>query len=128
MSDQDTPAAGFSSPPVHSRFKKGESGYPKGRPKKQEDIYTLLQRVLRRKLKLKGADRQIQIREALIRMLRELALSGDRRALDLQRRIMEEAGASQTDADDPEKTRKRVLDAFREMGVKVISSGADNAR
>jgi len=92
MSDQNTPQVGFGCPPAKHRFKKGQSGNRKGRPKKKHDIYTLLQRVLKRKVRMKGAERQMQISEALIRKLRELALSGDRRAIDLQRRILEEAG------------------------------------
>jgi len=80
MSDQAKTPVGYMNPPEHTRFKKGKSGNPKGRPKKQEDIFTLLQRVLKRKVRPKGSDRQIHISEALIRKLRELALSGDRRA------------------------------------------------
>ncbi len=68
----------------------------------------------------------MQIREALIRKLRELALSGDRRAMDLQRRILEEAGAAQPEVRTPEETKQRVLEAFRRMGVKVINDGGDN--
>lgn len=126
MSSQTKHPVGYMSPPEHTRFIKGKSGNPKGRPKKQDDIYTLLQRVLKRKVRPKGADRQMQIREALIRKLRELALSGDRRAMDLQRRILEEAGAAQPEVRTPEETKQRVLEAFRQMGVKVTNSGGSN--
>lgn len=126
MSDQTKHPVGYMSPPEHARFKKGKSGNPKGRPKKQDDIYTLLQRVLKRKVRPKGSDRQMQIREALIRKLRELALSGDRRAMDLQRRILEEAGAAQPEVCTPEETKQRVLQAFRQMGVKVTNGGGSN--
>ena len=60
------------------------------------------------------------MREALIRKLRELALSGDRRALELQRRIVAEAGAGGEGHNDPEAIRQRVLRAFENMGAKVI--------
>lgn len=126
MNDQNKTRVGFMSPPIDRRFKKGQSGNPKGRHKKQDDIYTLLQRVLKRKVRLKGAERQIPIHEALIRKLRDLALSGDRRALDLQRRIMDEAGVNQTDTYDPEEIRMRVLKAFENMGVKVTYSEGDD--
>ncbi len=119
MNDQNKSKVGFMSPPVGNRFEKGQSGNPKGRPKKQDDIYTLLQRVLKRKVRLKGGERQIPIGEALIRNLRDLALSGDRRALDLQRRILDEAGVNQTDTYDPEEIKMKVLKAFENMGVKV---------
>lgn len=122
MSGQDKPQVGFMSPPIDSRFKKGQSGNRKGRPKKQDDIYTLLQRVLKRKVRLKGADRQMQIREALIRKLRDVALSGDQRALALQRRIMDEAGTNQTGRDDLAEFEAQAIEALRSMGVKIIGS------
>lgn len=122
MSDQKTPPVGFARPPEHTRFKKGQSGNRKGRPKKKLDIYTLLQRVLKRKVRLKDADRQMYVSEALIRKLRELALSGDQRAISLQRRILDEAGVDQAERFDPEEKKQRVLEAFRNMGVKIVDS------
>lgn len=59
------------------------------------------------------------VSEALIRKLRELALSGDRRALDLQRRILEEAGENQTKFRDPEEKKRMVLNALSNMGAKI---------
>ncbi|WP_170408921.1 hypothetical protein [Ruegeria arenilitoris] len=66
------------------------------------------------------------ISEALIRKLRELALSGDRRAMDLQRRILEEAGAAQAAEFDPKEKKQRILNALRKMGVNVIDDGGGN--
>ncbi len=126
MTDQSKTPVGYMSPPEHTRFKKGKSGNPKGRPKKQEDIYTLLQRVLKRKVTVKDADRQMPIREALIRKLRELALSGDQRAINLQRRILEEAGANQSERFDPEEKKQRILDSLRRMGVTVKNDGGSD--
>lgn len=125
MSDQAKFPVGYMSPPEHTRFKKGKSGNPKGRPKKQDDIYMLLQRVLRRKVRVSGADRKMPIREALIRKLRERALSGDVRAMRMQRRILDEAGVNKTDPHDPEVVKQKVLDAFRAMGVTVIDNDGE---
>lgn len=127
MSKQDKHPVGYMSPPKHTRFKKGRSGNPGGRPNKQEDINTLLQKVLMRKVRLQGTERQMQIREALIRKLRDLALSGDQRAISLQRHIIEEAGVGQTEYLDAEDKKQRVLNALRNMGVKVIKGGGDDA-
>lgn len=126
MSDQSKDTAGYMNPPEHTRFKKGSSGNPRGRPKKQDDIYTTLQRVLKRKVRVNGADKQIPIREALIRRLRELALKGDSRALKLQRRILDEAGINQAQSNNPEEKRQRILDGFRSMGVEIKNTGGDN--
>ncbi len=118
---------GFGCPPEQTRFKKCQSGNRKGRPKKKDDIYTLLQRVLKRKVRMKGADRKMQVREALIRKLRDLALSGDRRAIDLQRRILDEAGVNHPEAEDAEEIIQRILDGFRNMGVEIVNEGDDDA-
>ena len=126
MSDQSKHPVGYMSPPEHTRFKKGKTGNPSGRPKKKDDIYALLQRVLKRKVRLTGADRQMPIGEALIRKLRELSLSGDQRAISLQRRILEEAGGNQTEHFDPEEKKQRILEAFRRMGVTVKNDGGGN--
>lgn len=126
MKDQVNKSVGYMSPPNHTRFKKGKSGNPRGRPKKKDDVFTLLQRVLKRKVRVTGADRQIPIREALIRKLRELALSGDPRAINLQRRILDEAGVNEAKKFDPEEKKRRVLDALSRMGVTVKNDGDGN--
>jgi len=66
------------------------------------------------------------IREAMIPKLRELALSGDARALNLQRRILDEAGWNQTEKLDPEEKKQRVLNLLRGMGVTVKNDGDGN--
>lgn len=123
MNDQVNKSVGYMSPPKHTRFKKGKSGNPRGRPKKKDDVFTLLQRVLKRKVRVTGADRQMPIREALIRKLRELALSGDPRAINLQRRILDQAGVNEAKKFDPEEKKRRVLDALSRMGVTTKNDG-----
>ena len=119
MSGENTQKVGYCSPPKHSHIKKGSSGNPNGRPRKQEDLYSVLARALNRKVAIKGHDERVHMRDALIHKLRELALAGDRRALDLQRQILAEAGGGEGDRYDPEETKRTVLKAFEHMGVKV---------
>lgn len=127
MTDQTKNPVGYMSPPEHSRFKKGRSGNPKGRPKKPDDIYTHLQRVLKRKVKPNGADRKMPISEALIRKLRELALSGDKRALALQRKIIDEAAVAEARRFDPEEEKRQFLEGLRRIGVRIRGEGYDDA-
>jgi FAD/FMN-containing dehydrogenase len=47
---------------------------------------------------------------------------GDKQALALQRRIIEQAGLAQTDAYDPAEIKERILKSFEKMGVKVNRS------
>ena len=122
MTNHETPTAGFMNPPKHTRFQKGKSGNPRGRPRKPKDINTVLQQVLNRKVRIRDDERRMPIRDALIWKLLELALQGDKQALSLQRRIIKEAGLAQTDVYDPEAIREKVLRALENMGVKVNRS------
>ena len=119
MTDRETPIAGYMNPPKHTQFQKGKSGNPRGRPRKRDDLNTVLERVLKRKVRIRDEERKIPIRDALIWKLRELALQGDKQALALQRRIIEQAGLAQTDADDLDSLKMEGLKALENMGVTV---------
>ncbi len=119
MTDPDTPKTGFMNPPEHTRFKKGKSGNPQGRPRKPKDLNTVLQQVLNRKVRIKDYERKMPIRDALIWTLRGLALQGDKQALSLQRRIIEQAGLAHVDRPSPEEKKIEILRALERMGVKV---------
>ena len=125
MTERKTSDVGYMNPPEHTRFKKGKSGNPRGRPRKREDLNTVLQRVLNRKVRVKDNDRKIPIRDALIWKLRELALQGDKQALALQRRIIDEADIGQPREEIVREWRERIAKAFEKMGIKVIRSEGD---
>ena len=119
MTDRETPIAGYMNPPKHTQFQKGKSGNPRGRPRKRDDLNTILERVLKHKIWIRDEERKIPICEALFVKLRELALQGDKQALSLQRRIIEKEDLDQTDAHDPEAKKIKVLKALENMGVSV---------
>ena len=112
MTDDQTPTVGYMNPPEHTRFKKGKSGNPRGRPRKREDLNTVLHRVLNRKVRVKDDDQKLPIRDALMWKLRDLALQGDRQAMALQRRIIDESGIADPDAFAPEEEKKQILRAL----------------
>jgi hypothetical protein len=122
MTDHETPTAGFMNPPKHTQFRKGKSGNPCGRPRKPKDLNTVLHQVLNRKVSIRDEKRKIPIRDALIWKLRVLALQGDKQALSLQRRIIEEAGLAHTNVHDPELDKEIILRALENMGVKINRS------
>ena len=118
MTDNKTAYVGYMNPPRHTRFKKGKSGNPRGRPRKREGLNTVLQRVLDRKIIIKDEDRKIPIREALIRKLRELALQGDKQALALQRQILTDAGYDEPEPDSRDgwdESLKAAAEALRKL-------------
>jgi hypothetical protein len=125
MTNGKTPTSGFMNPPKHTQFPKGKSGNPRGRPRKPKDLNTVLQQVLNCKVRIRDEERRMPIREALFWKLRELALQGDKQALSLQRRIIEEAGLAQTDVHNPEAKKEKILRALENMGAKVDRSEGD---
>ena len=122
MTERKTSDVGYMNPPEHTRYKKGKSGNPRGRPRKREDLNTVLQRVLNRKVRVKDNDQKLPIQDALIWKLRELALQGDKQALALQRRIIDEADIGQPREEIVREWRERIAKALERMGVEVIRS------
>ena len=115
MTDENTSTVGYMNPPEHTRFKKGKSGNPRGRPRKREDLNTVLHRVLNRKVRIKDNDQKLPIRDALMWKLLELALQGDKQAMALQRRIINESGIADPNTYSPEEKKKQFLRNIQRM-------------
>ncbi|MEE2525844.1 DUF5681 domain-containing protein [Hyphobacterium sp. HN65] len=87
MSDYDI---GYGKPPKASRFKKGKSGNPKGRPKGRKNFSTILIAELSEKLTIKeaGKSKKLTKIEAVVKQLVTRAINGDARAMaELMRQI-----------------------------------------
>ena len=85
---------GFKRPPVHSRFKPGQSGNPTGRPKGSQNLQTLFTKILAEEVSLReGANvRKVTKAEAVLRGLVIGALKGDQRSLGTLFRLAEQTG------------------------------------
>ena len=85
---------GYKRPPVHSRFKPGQSGNPSGRPKGSQNFKTLFDKILKEEVSLReGADvRKVSKAEAVMRGLVVGALKGDARSLGTLFRLAEQTG------------------------------------
>jgi hypothetical protein len=83
-SDGDSYAVGYGKPPLHSRFRAGQSGNPAGRRKGVRNLETDVRRTLSIPIKVKegGRTRKKSTQEGVLMVLREKALRGDARALD----------------------------------------------
>ena len=76
---------GYGKPPRHSRFKKGSSGNPKGRPRGSKNSTTLLNEALDEPVVVSenGRRKTITKKEAIIKQIVNKAASGDHRAIQL---------------------------------------------
>jgi len=86
MSKEDKPGGylvGYGKPPKYTRFKKGRSGNPRGRPKGSLNLATILERTLRESVVLteNGRRKVITKLELAITKMVDKATSGDPAAL-----------------------------------------------
>ncbi len=74
---------GYGKPPKSTRFKKGQSGNPKGRPKASRNVAAALEEALFRKIRVKdqSGSRLVTVLEALLQRVSKQALDGDHRAI-----------------------------------------------
>lgn len=126
VDDDDEYKVGYGKPPKHTRFKTGQSGNPKGRPKGTNNFKTDLLTTLKSSVKVTrdGKPRKVSTQEAALLRLREQALGGNTRALDrllglAQIHNNEEAGAASASSDGD----VELLELFRS---RILSGAADD--
>lgn len=85
---------GYCRPPEHSRFQRGRSGNPSGRPKDSKNFKTLLRQILNEQISVQDGvnSRKVSKREAITRRLIIGALKGDSRDLNTLLRLAEQTG------------------------------------
>jgi len=96
---EPTPSSpvGYRSPPEATRFQKGISGNPRGRPKGSLNVATVLTRTLREKVVISenGRRRTVTKLEAALKQLVDQAAAGDLRALRHLTALAHDAEAQQ---------------------------------
>jgi Family of unknown function (DUF5681) len=75
-------AVGYGKPPVHTRFKPGQSGNPKGRRKGQRNVHTVFDEVLSQRITIREGNRTRSVSklDAVIVTMVNAALRGDAKA------------------------------------------------
>jgi hypothetical protein len=85
MLDDTTEKAGYGCPPRHTRFQRGSSGNPKGRPKGARNLATLIAAALDARVTVNenGKRRQITKREVILTQLVNKSAAADLKAINL---------------------------------------------
>jgi hypothetical protein len=74
----DEPKSGYKRPPKSGQFKPGQSGNPRGRPKGTRNLKTDLDKMLRKRIRVRenGQTREISRQEAILLALFKKAMNG----------------------------------------------------
>ena len=76
---------GYANPPAYSRFKKGQSGNPKGRPNTSKSVNSKITNELDRLITMSqdGERSRLTKREAVVLLLLKKAIQGNARAIEM---------------------------------------------
>jgi hypothetical protein len=77
--DERTYPVGYGRPPMHTRFKPGQSGNRKGRPKRQRNVRTVLEEVLNQRITIREGNRTRSVSklDGIILTMANRAVQGD---------------------------------------------------
>ena len=95
---------GYRKPPRHTRFRKGQSGNPRGRSSGSKNLSTLLSEALNEPVTVteNGRRRKVSKREAIIKQLVNQSANGDWRAVKMLLEILRDIeGQTEPAADEP---------------------------
>jgi hypothetical protein len=86
---------GYGKPPLHTRFQKGQSGNPKGRPRGRKNLSSLLNAVLNGWVIVveNGRRKKITKREAIITQLVNKSAAADLKATQIVLALLQEVEA-----------------------------------
>ena len=124
---------GYGKPPQHTRFKKGESGNPTGRPKGSKNLTTLLEKELKQRVVVteNGRRRSITKQEAMVKHLVNKAVSGDRPLMQLlldEIRLLEARAASSPLGTNLDEADREVMHQIQERMRRLMKGEEENAR
>lgn len=116
---------GYRKPPAHTRFKKGQSGNPKGRRKGTQNLATDLAEELGERIRVREGDREYWAskQRAILKALMARASKGDVRAISvlfsIAKAVKSESAAT---ADEPmTDSEQEIFDRFLARHVASLS-------
>jgi Family of unknown function (DUF5681) len=101
--NQNNSESGYGKPPVNTRFKKGQSGNPKGRPKGSRSFTSSAYRVLQKRVVINEGGRRKTVTklDATLKQIANKAASGDANTLRLLITIVQLMEQRSTDPPTP---------------------------
>jgi hypothetical protein len=133
MADKKTPPTkggsgdyevGFGKPPKHTRFKPGQSGNPRGRPKGTKNLKTDLLEELGEKILVQegGQARKLSKQRAVVKTLVNRTLKGDARAanlvLSMMNRLLDTGEGTPDELEDLHPDELEILEAYKQRLTK----------
>lgn len=114
-------SVGFRKPPKHSRFRKGQSGNPKGRRKGVRNFNTELEEALKAPVTLRehGQEKRISVKAGLIKAALAKAMNGDVRMVAFISNWARELESNDEEANDNDEISpedKELVDQFLGRG------------
>ena len=125
-SEHDAYDVGYRKPPLATRFQKGVSGNPRGRPKGARNLSTVVAAALNEKVLVteNGRKRRISKYEATVKQLVNRAAGGEARATQLLLGLIQAGEARATDAPPVPSFEDGDEDAMRELMRRLGQGGS----
>jgi hypothetical protein len=121
--------AGYGRPPIATRFKPGQSGNPKGRPKGSKNMLTLLREELDQKVTVTsdGRTQRMSKRKIAVRQQVDRAVKGDPKAFAMVLKLESQAsGAEEVDTTGARHAASEIpSDVYDEILAGLRAGGAD---
>ena len=131
VKSQDPEASGYSRPPKRTRFQKGQSGNPRGRPKGgPKNLATIVESATSELVEVRehGRPRRISKLEVAVKQLVNKAASGDLRAVHqlLNQIISEKQITPPSEAAPIDETDQKVMQGIVERLRRILTENSDD--
>jgi hypothetical protein len=126
---------GYGRPPRRTRFRPGELGNPRGRPRGAKNLALLLDEELKQRVTVNenGRRRRITKQAAIVKHMVNKALSGDSRLLQLLlneihvREMRADSSSSGTNLDEGDReVMRQIQERIKTLAKEVVENGSGN--